>query len=342
MKVEDFAAWLSAISGMSEDQRREAMVALEKASVVGGAADSFRQEGRQARPPGGRARNDRRRARGGSGVSPLRGPRNRRLGPLAWAFAVSLQELRAHLQYADQDADGASAQEGPLARSRARDDRGQEPGEDRGALRIHPTTAFRAFLGIGPRPLKDRERRFRPQRTNSSQVLGAYPSRADGPTCRERREGAAERPGILAFARTTFPSLSPATEQRRHLQTRSWPRSTALQVSLALAEIVTARAIISSAMAARRSPLSPVEPGLPSTPCRRRESRPPRRRASAHQQRQRLSRPSQAMAQPLQRRRPRLPIAGPRALRIAGSEAAKSSNRQAGSKALSETGHTNR
>ena len=55
-------------------------------------------------------------------------------------------------------------------------------------------------------------------------------------------------------------------------------------------------------MAARRSPLSPVEPGLPSTPCRRRESRP-RGAAPAHQQRQRLSRPSQAMAQPLQRRR---------------------------------------
>ena len=37
MKAEDFAAWLSAISGMSEGQRREAMAALEKASVVGGA-----------------------------------------------------------------------------------------------------------------------------------------------------------------------------------------------------------------------------------------------------------------------------------------------------------------
>ena len=58
MKVEDFAAWLSAISGMSEDQRREAMVALEKASVVGGAAAASakkggkrgRQEERSERP----------------------------------------------------------------------------------------------------------------------------------------------------------------------------------------------------------------------------------------------------------------------------------------------------
>ena len=45
MKVEDFAAWLSAISGMSEDQRREAMVALEKASVVGGAAAASAKKG---------------------------------------------------------------------------------------------------------------------------------------------------------------------------------------------------------------------------------------------------------------------------------------------------------
>ena len=89
MKVEDFAAWLSAISGMSEDQRREAMVALEKASVVGGAAAAPAKKG------GKRGRHEdalgtTASARGGSGVSPLRGPRNRRLGPLAWAFAVSL------------------------------------------------------------------------------------------------------------------------------------------------------------------------------------------------------------------------------------------------------------
>ena len=55
-------------------------------------------------------------------------------------------------------------------------------------------------------------------------------------------------------------------------------------------------------MAERRSPLSPAEPGFPSTPCQRRESRHPRR-APAHQQRQRLPRPSEAVAQPLQRRR---------------------------------------
>ena len=133
MKGEDFAAWLSAISGLNEGQRAEAIAALEKASAVGaeggGSAKKAGQRSRQKDALGTTSR----RARRGSGLSPLRGPRGRRLGPLARAFAVSLQELRAHLQCADQDADGASAQEGEMARSRPGDDRGQEPGQDRGA-----------------------------------------------------------------------------------------------------------------------------------------------------------------------------------------------------------------
>ena len=50
MKAEDFAAWLSAISWMSEGQRREAVAALEKASVVGGAAGgSVKKGGKRSR-----------------------------------------------------------------------------------------------------------------------------------------------------------------------------------------------------------------------------------------------------------------------------------------------------
>ena len=129
MKSEDFSAWLSAISGMSAAQRTEALAALEKAAAD---AASDEDEGQAER---GCAGNDRRRAGRASGLSALRGSRNRRLGPFGRAFAVSLQELRAHVQRADQNADGASAQEGEVARSRPGDDRGQEPGEDRGAVR---------------------------------------------------------------------------------------------------------------------------------------------------------------------------------------------------------------
>ena len=170
------------------------------------------------------------RARGGSGVSPLRGPRNRRLGPLAWAFAVSLQELRAHLQYADQDADGASAQEGPLARSRARDDRGQEPGETprRSAESIRRSRRFVGVIGFCA-PLQATSPGLKEKSSKRTKPSFSNPSRADGPTCRERREGAAERPGRpRPSTRTTFPSLSPATGTAPP-STRSWPRSTALR-----------------------------------------------------------------------------------------------------------------
>src|SRR5580692_1370457 len=51
MKAEDFAAWLSAISGMNEGQRTEASAALEKAPAVGaeggGSAKKAGERGRQ-------------------------------------------------------------------------------------------------------------------------------------------------------------------------------------------------------------------------------------------------------------------------------------------------------
>jgi transposase-like protein len=45
MKADEFAAWLLAISGMSEGQRREAMAALETARVAGGAAGASAKKG---------------------------------------------------------------------------------------------------------------------------------------------------------------------------------------------------------------------------------------------------------------------------------------------------------
>src|ERR1700733_2543591 len=94
-------------------------------------------------------------------------------------------------------------------------------------------------------------------------------------------------------------------------------------------------------MAARRSPLSPVEPGLPSTPCRRRESRPPRRRTCTSTTSTPItavsSNGSTASTASPPRTCPIISVGG--ALSKPG---ATNSNRQAGSKALSETDHTNR
>ena len=299
MKVEDFAAWLSAISGMSEDQRREAMVALEKASVVGGAAAASAKKG------GKRGRQED--ALGTTGVERVAAqgcPHCAGREIVGWGrshglFAVSLQELRAHLQYADQDADGASAQEGPLARSRARDDRGQEPGQDRGALRNRSDDGVSLASSVSARPCKrqapELERNCRSGRNLRSRIL-------QGPTVRPAEKGAKARRNGQA----SWPSPGQHSHPRRpRPELRTFDAILAqvdgASVSLALAGIVTpgnhligdgGKAIATFARRAGIAFHTVPSPGSP-----------PPLAAPAHQQRQRLSRPSQTMAQPLQRRR---------------------------------------
>jgi transposase-like protein len=90
---------------------------------------------------------------------------------------------------------------------------------------VHPTTAFRWRHRFLRAPASDKPRGLRGI-VEADETLN--PSRAAGPTCRERRESAAERPGMLAFIKTTFPSLSPATGTAPP-STRSCLRSTALR-----------------------------------------------------------------------------------------------------------------
>jgi transposase-like protein len=54
MQAEDFRAWLSAISGMSEGQRAEALAALEKAGAVAAVAEA----GASVKKPGRRSRRE--------------------------------------------------------------------------------------------------------------------------------------------------------------------------------------------------------------------------------------------------------------------------------------------
>jgi hypothetical protein len=118
MKAEDFAAWLSAISGMNEGQRTEAIAALEKASEVGAeGGGSAKKAGKGGRPKDALGTTSHERV-AAQGCPHCAGREVVGWGPLARTFAVSLQKLWAHLQCADQDADGASAQEGEMARSR--------------------------------------------------------------------------------------------------------------------------------------------------------------------------------------------------------------------------------
>ena len=77
---------------------------------------------------------------------------------------------------------------------------------------------------------------------------------------RKARASVAERPDMRAFIRTTYPFLSPATGRARP-STRSCLRSTAPSRALP-SPASSRRAIISSATAARRSPLSPRKAGI--------------------------------------------------------------------------------
>ena len=204
---------------------------------------------------------------------------------------------------------------------------------------VHPTTAFRWRHRFLRAPAVNKPRSLSGVvEADETFVLESFKGRwSDLP---RRRANAAARPGILGdpLIRTIFPSSSPATGRARP-STRSCLRSTALPWEARLPES-SRRTTISSATVAGRSPPSPAEPGFRSTPCSSPGKPAPEAPPSAHQQRQRLSRPPQTMAQPLQRRRHQnLPIISDGA--ALSKPGATNSNRQTGSKARSETDHTN-
>jgi len=145
-------------------------------------------------------------------------------GAVRTAFCGSLQELRTHLQRLDQDAAGASAQEGALARSRQSDDRGQEAGEDRGALQRSSDDGLPLAASVSPRPGKRQAANAGEEWSKRMKLSSSNPSRADGPSCR-KRGGKARHSGLH---QTTSPSSSPATRGARPSM-RSCFRSTALQ-----------------------------------------------------------------------------------------------------------------
>ena len=338
MKVEDFAAWLSAISGMSEDQRREAMVALEKASVVGGAAAASAKKG------GKRGRQED--ALGTTGVERVAAqgcPHCAGREIVGWGRSHGLLRFRckscgrtfntltrtpmAHLRKKDRWLDHARAMiEGKsLAKTAA-------------LCGIHPTTAFRWRHRFLRAPASDKPRGLRGiVEVDETFVLESFKGRrSDLPRKARRRGGTARHPGLH---QDNIPILV-ARDRNGATFDAILAQVDGASVSLASPES-SRRAIISSAMAARRSPLSPVEPGLPSTPCRRRESRPPRRRTCTSTTSTPItavsSNGSTASTASPPRTYPIISVGG--ALSKPG---ATNSNRQAGSKALSETGHTNR
>ena len=300
MKVEDFAAWLSAISGMSEDQRREAMVALEKASVVGGAAAASAKKG------GKRGRQED--ALGTTGVERVAAqgcPHCAGREIVGWGRSHGLLRFRckscgrtfntltktpmAHLRKKDRWLDHARAMiEGKsLAKTAA-------------LCGIHPTTAFRWRHRFLRAPASDKPRGLRGiVEADETFVLESFKGRrSDLPRKARRRGGTARHPGLH---QDNIPILV-ARDRNGATFDAILAQVDGASVSLALAGIVTpgnhligdgGKAIATFARRAGIAFHTVPSPGKPV----------PRGAAPAHQHRQRLSRPSQAMAQPLQRRR---------------------------------------
>ena len=337
MKVEDFAAWLSAISGMSEDQRREAMVALEKASVVGGAAAV---PPRRAASAGARRTRSERPASSacGSGVSPLRWPRNRWLGPLAWAFRFRCKSCgrtfntltktpMAHLRKKDRWLDHARAMiEGKsLAKTAA-------------LCGIHPTTAFRWRHRFLRAPASDKPRSLRGiVEADETFVLESFKGRrSDLPRKARRRGGTARHPGLH---QDNIPILV-ARDRNGATFDAILAQVDGASVSLALAEIVTpgnhligdgGKAIATFARRAGIAFHTVPSPGKPSP-------------AAPHLHINNVNAYHGRLKQWLNRFNGVATKNLPNYLgwRRALEAWATNSNRQAGSKALWETGHTNR
>ena len=338
MKVEDFAAWLSAISGMSEDQRREAMVALEKASVVGGAAAASAKKG------GKRGRQED--ALGTTGVERVAAqgcPHCAGREIVGWGRSHGLSRFRckscgrtfnaltktamAHLHKRERWFDHARAMiEGKsLAKTAA-------------LCGIHPTTAFRWRHRFLRAPASDKPRGLRGiVEADETFVLESFKGRrSDLPRKARRRGGTARHPGLH---QDNIPILV-ARDRNGATFDAILAQVDGASVSLALAGIVTpgnhligdgGKAIATFARRAGIAFHTVPSPGKPS----------PRRRTCISKTSTLItavsSNGSTASTASPPRTCPIISVGG--ALSKPG---ATNSNRQAGSKALSETGHTNR
>ena len=221
MKAEDFSAWLSGISGMSEAQRAEAVAALEKAAAGAGGSTKTKRDSR---------RGD---ALGTAGVERVAAqgcPHCAGREVVGWGRSDGLLRFRckscgrtfnaltktpmAHLRKKEKWLDHARAMiEGKsLAKTAA-------------LCGVHPTTAFRWRHRFLRAPASDKPRGLRGiVEADETFILESFKGRrSDLP---RKAANAAEGPGIRAFTRTTFPSLSPATGRARP-STRSCRRSTA-------------------------------------------------------------------------------------------------------------------
>ena len=140
--------------------------------------------------------------------------------------------------------------------------------------------------------------------------LSSNPSRADGPTCRARRASGAERPAIRVSYQDNIPVLV-ARDRKGATFDAVLPQDDGASIAAALTGVVTPG---KPPRRRRRQAAGRLRAQGQNSLSRRAFAgkTDPRGAASAHQQRQRLPQPPQAMAPPLQRRRHQEPAQLPR------------------------------
>src|SRR5271154_5868785 len=299
MKGEDFAAWLSAISGLNEGERTEAIAALEKASAVGA------EGGGSAKKAGQRSQKDALGTTSHERVAAQGCPHCAGREVVGWGRSHGLLRFRckscgrtfnaltktpmAHLRKKEKWLDHARAMiEGKSLAKTAQ------------LCGVHPTTAFRwrhrvsARAGCQQAAKLKRDRRsgrdLRPRILQGSMVRSA------ALRAQTRRQGQASRALSGQYSRSRRPRPEGRDLRRGPASgRRGFHRKSACR-----------RGHTGQPSDRRRRPanrrLRPQSRDSVPRGARARKASPASA-PSAYQQRQRLPRPPQTVAQPLQRRR---------------------------------------
>jgi transposase-like protein len=197
MKSEDFAGWLSAISGMSEGQRLQAMAALEKAAAVG------REAGSGATKAGRRSRRED--ALGTSGVERVAAqgcPHCAGREIVGWGRSDGLLRYRCKACWRTFNA----LTKTPMAHLRKKEKwldharamiEGKSLAKTAALCGVHPTTAFRWRHRFLRAPAVNKPRRLSGiVEADETFILESFKGRrSDLPRAARKRGGKARHPG---------------------------------------------------------------------------------------------------------------------------------------------------